>query len=551
MKTSKRDTIFLLVALLALTSIVCVGSVGEGGGPPEADPNPLTAILTELSGTVQVLKPADGFLSDAFDGQTIVVSDQVLTHADGRARINFSNGTMLRISPLSTFTMEALHTTDEGAYARLKLEIGKLWIILRGGSIEVDTPSGLASVRGSYLFVWVQPETNQTRITCLEGECGLGNGAGTVDLVAGQTGLITDPDTAPEKGRMSDEDVDEWLKENPEATEVIPPLTATVAALDGLVPPKETTATPTSADCGPPEDWVLYTAREKDTLETIGKAYRISVAALQQANCMGKAVEIFPGQGLFVPNVATTTPTPTNTATATKTPLPSTATNTPLPTNSPALFTPISYPTGTISACLNLYKIDVVDADGIDFVKLYYSTSAADPKDTGTYHTMTNVGGDTYKGDFYIDTWDAATDIVKFRFAVWDSAGVKHFYPDPASAPLSYNDPIDCGDASSFTPITNPPGGSTITVCGNDYKVIVTDPDIVKEVYVYHPGIGAPDFVLMPNVGGDTYEITNYSIPANTGDTVSWAFKAYDKRGDVTLLPTSGYFVFTSGLTCP
>ena len=123
-----------------------------------------------------------------------------------------------------------MENTEEGILTRLRLEIGRLWVILNGGAVEVDTPSGLASVRGSYLHVWVMPESEETLVTCLEGVCTLGNQEGTVTLVAGQTASITGSETPPTSGKMSDADVGEWLEMNPEATLVIVPLTATVAS---------------------------------------------------------------------------------------------------------------------------------------------------------------------------------------------------------------------------------------------------------------------------------------------------------------------------------
>lgn len=553
MDTPRRDTIFMLVALLTLTSLVCVGSVGEGDTTGDSNAETLSAILTEISGTVQVLKEADGFLKDAFDGQKLEVPDQVVTYTDGRVRINFSNGTMMRLSPQSTFTLEAVDATEEGPFTRLKLEAGKLWIILRGGSIEVDTPSGLASVRGSYLMVWVPTNSGETHVQCLEGDCFLGNDGGGMDLVAGQKAFIQGANTPPHMEPMSQEDVDAWLAANPEATEVMPMMTETMAAWTGadlLKVPSATSRGPTAtaADCGPPPDWVLYTVGDGDTLQWVADLYRVSITALQKANCLGGSEDVFPGQGLFVPNVPTTTPTPTNTATPTSTAVPAT----PTPTNSPAVFTSAVYPTGTIATCLNSYSINASDANGIDFVKLYYSTGAADPKDTGTYHTLSNVGGSTYAGEFYIDTLVKGTT-VKFRFAVWDSAGAKHFYPDAASAPLSYNDGLGCGASSTFTIVSAPPDGPTLVSCTNDYKVKVSDPDGVNknEVYVYHPTFGSPnDFTKMTyNAVTGEFELLNYSVPAAAGDTVKWYFKAYDMRSDVTLYP-AGSFSFTS-LTCP
>ena len=129
---------------------------------------------------------------------------------------------------------------------------------------------------------------------------------------------------------------------------------------EGLIPntriyvPAQPTAT--VIPCGPPTGWIYYTVRVGDNLYRISLAYRVSVAQLQSANCMGLSTNIAVGRRLYVPNVATSTPafktptptitpsitstlptqpstsTSTATETATNTPIPPSETLTPVPT---------------------------------------------------------------------------------------------------------------------------------------------------------------------------------------------------------------------------
>jgi len=58
--------------------------------------------------------------------------------------------------------------------------------------------------------------------------------------------------------------------------------------------------THTPIPCGPPKGWVSYIVQQGDTLYRLGKAYGVSVAQLQRANCIsGSLIQI--GQSLFVP----------------------------------------------------------------------------------------------------------------------------------------------------------------------------------------------------------------------------------------------------------
>jgi hypothetical protein len=102
---------------------------------------------------------------------------------------------------------------------------------------------------------------------------------------------------------------------------------------------------PTAVRCGAYAGWVKnYIVQPGDTLYHISTLYRTTVNALQVANCRQNTI-ILPGERLWVPNVATstpgvtiiptfTTPTETGTPTLAMTPIPAqTETPTPTPTD--------------------------------------------------------------------------------------------------------------------------------------------------------------------------------------------------------------------------
>jgi LysM repeat protein len=83
------------------------------------------------------------------------------------------------------------------------------------------------------------------------------------------------------------------------------------------VPPRPTA---TFVPCGAPYGWVLYQVVSGDTLYNISLRYRVTVAELQRANCMGNSTLLAVGKPIRVPNVATSTSsiqTPTWTASPT------------------------------------------------------------------------------------------------------------------------------------------------------------------------------------------------------------------------------------------
>ncbi len=227
-KLNPRSTLALIIAVLSLAAIVCANPLTGGA---------LAASFSEVEGDVKVTQPEAAQAVQASNGLTLQVGGQVRTGPDGKARLDFPDGTLMRVGPNSTYTLEGLEDRSTGPFAQIKLAAGQIWVILSGGTMEVETPSGLASVRGSYLGVGVDELTGQVIITCLEGICAASNDAGSVWLYAGQSAIMYDLTTMPEMGIITQAQMEAWFAANPEAYGITQQITETVAAL----PP---TATP-------------------------------------------------------------------------------------------------------------------------------------------------------------------------------------------------------------------------------------------------------------------------------------------------------------------
>jgi hypothetical protein len=478
-----RPQLLLLISVLSLATIMCVQ---DGGTADESIP--LTARLTELSGTVQTLKSTSGELADAQTGTHIELGDQVITHFDSRARLDLSNQTIIRVGPLSSFTLKEIGSEADG-FSFFKLDIGTMWIILNGGTVEIETPTGIASVRGSYLFVRVDSNTFETAISCLEGLCTLGNQGGQLTLIAGQTAIIEDQHSPPVSGEMSDADVADWLENNPEATQVIVPLTATSASRSTPIfatatPSPTTDPNSTHIACGPPQTWLPYLVQEGETVDGLAHAYQISAAELRNANCLSETIPIFRGMVIFLPDRATITPFLTPTATASTavpvasitgigslgasatpaTPLPissSTVTVTPVPSNtpkvsatdSPAVFSNLQFPPLLLLSCSGYFSVDVNDANGVDYVAVKYS-----------------LGDNFYSPAYFADlgnttetTWAAIVDFnnpkmltpVYFVFTAYDDLG-NVSYSRENTVVIGVTFPCDGSTSATLTPTPRP-----------------------------------------------------------------------------------------------
>jgi hypothetical protein len=190
-----------------------------------AKPTKLSATLSELTGNVEIKQADQGAFSPASTDSFLDVNGQVQTGDDGRVRLDISTGTIVRVAPASIFTLVSNEPADGSMKTGLSLLLGKLYVILNGGSLEVETPTGTAAVRGSFLSVNYDPTSGEVRITCLEGHCSLTSDGGTVEITAGQTAVITGMGQPPQVGEMSEEDIQDWLNNNPEAQLVVDALT--------------------------------------------------------------------------------------------------------------------------------------------------------------------------------------------------------------------------------------------------------------------------------------------------------------------------------------
>ncbi|HET7144718.1 MAG TPA: FecR family protein, partial [Anaerolineales bacterium] len=250
---TKPKYLLLLVAL-ALIFASC---------KPKTTSPLLSASLSELTGKVDIKQAGTETFAPASADSPLEVNGQVQTGDDGRVRLDLSTGTIVRVAPSSLFTLTSNDEVEGGLATKIKLELGKIFIILNGGSADVETPSGVASVRGSYMHVEVDPETLNVYVTCLEGDCSAYNEAGGINFTQGEHTILFAKDpvtgewTIPEIGPMTPEEFQEWSDVNPEAQDVMDLFNDAMATMTALAKPTSTstpTSTPTLIAVIPPTD---------------------------------------------------------------------------------------------------------------------------------------------------------------------------------------------------------------------------------------------------------------------------------------------------------
>lgn len=278
--------------------------------PPEGR----RATVSEVVNVVEAkVVPAAGF-QPVQDGAVIGVGGQVRTGAASRARVDLSEDTVVRLGADTVFTVEALTDSGGGPFMLVRLDLGRLWASLTGGSLQVITPVGVASVRGSFAIFEYNPGNpddptdDMLILDCIEGECSLQNGA--VDEQAGNLErIVLDGGGQITRVTLTGEDVQNFIANNPDVGEAIS------ATLTAAAPPPEATPTDTSA---PPEQATPTAAPPAstpvpvlgrhvllggETLFCIGRAYGVLPSAIAEANGLDTNGTVFAGQTLIIPAV--------------------------------------------------------------------------------------------------------------------------------------------------------------------------------------------------------------------------------------------------------
>lgn len=215
---------------------------------PAATPTPAgrSALLSELRRQVEA-QPQDqaGWIA-ASEGTQIRAGGGARTGRASFVRLDISDGSLARLAGDSVFRLAELSPSADDPVTRLKLEAGKVWImvtkLLGVGSFEVETPNGVATVRGSMMSTQYDPASGQVVVACLEGACRLtGAGGQSTDLVPGQQTEILGAGQDPTPAHPMDaEQLADWAGYFPEGAELVKGIEPG-PAVTGLVTPTLTT----------------------------------------------------------------------------------------------------------------------------------------------------------------------------------------------------------------------------------------------------------------------------------------------------------------------
>lgn len=143
-------------------------------------------------------------------GRRLHSQDVVFTSENTRAAIRFTDdGSLLRLNPNSQLQIQA--EGDRGALVRtIELEFGELWTRVtrrEGSEFRVQTPAGVAAVKGTEFLVRVSPD-GSTLVLTLEGVVEFSNQAGVVDITAGNIVVVQSSDDPPAPRRATNAELE-------------------------------------------------------------------------------------------------------------------------------------------------------------------------------------------------------------------------------------------------------------------------------------------------------------------------------------------------------
>ncbi len=248
-------------------SATAIPALTETPAPPAAPPSPtfdvaLTnlaatamqtpharfATLTEIIGVIRI-KMATTDWAQVTQPLTLLPGATVLTDENSSVKITLSEGSIIRLSSQTQFTLVELSGEGDTAFSLLQLDFGKLWAIVASplrGQFRVRLPVGVAAVRGSFMSAEHNTTDQVEIVTCLEGRCRYENTNGGVDLLTGQQTESINGGSPSAPHRMDRNQLDDWNKQEiPEVATLTPTRTPSYTPSQTFTPSLTRTATAT------------------------------------------------------------------------------------------------------------------------------------------------------------------------------------------------------------------------------------------------------------------------------------------------------------------
>jgi hypothetical protein len=156
---SRRTARGLALLVVGGLAVGAMASLAPAAGAADALAN-----LKITADNVQVKQKGKSTFADGKDGMQLKQGDTIKTDADGRAEIDYSDGSLTRLAGSTVYTLSKL-TNERGArQTQGTLSVGEAWNraakVSETGSFEVKAGGTTAAVEGTAFVAKCTPKTD-------------------------------------------------------------------------------------------------------------------------------------------------------------------------------------------------------------------------------------------------------------------------------------------------------------------------------------------------------------------------------------------------------
>ena len=156
---SKRGTRILALLVVGVLAAGAMALTASAAGAADSLAN-----LKITADHVQIKPKGKSSFVDAKDGMALKQGDTIKTDADGRAEIDYTDGSITRLAGSTVFAISKLTNEKGGRQTQGTLSVGETWNraakVSETGSFEVKAGGTTAAVEGTAFVAKCVPKTN-------------------------------------------------------------------------------------------------------------------------------------------------------------------------------------------------------------------------------------------------------------------------------------------------------------------------------------------------------------------------------------------------------
>ena len=174
----------------------------------------VVAAIASLKGDVKIRQEKTSKYSSAYKGQMIENGNWIKTGDQVFLSIIFLDGTNVKIHQKTEVEIKSSRLTAKELQTNMYIAEGEAWSTVNkqgGGSFKIETPTAVASVKGTEFDVVYDFNNSSTILKVISGEVEFGNDdIGSILANAMEGSEINNNTTQPNKYKITSEDIPTW-----------------------------------------------------------------------------------------------------------------------------------------------------------------------------------------------------------------------------------------------------------------------------------------------------------------------------------------------------